>query len=92
VPNYYSTSRVQDSTTPLNKQYPLLPAIAPSLPTSPSNKLNLEMQTASSAGVTGMGTQGSTNTRLFLRRLTHLREKMDKDLEFVTISRDKMHD
>ena len=50
------------------------------------------MSGAGNTAVSGGPVQGAANTRLFLRRLGHLKEKLESELEFVKISRDKTHD
>ena len=44
-----------------------------------------ERSDVSKAGIV----QGAANTRLFLRRLSHLKEKLDSELEPMKISRSK---
>ena len=38
------------------------------------------------------GGGGGAQARLFLRRLGHLKDKLEKDLEFMRISRSKVND
>ena len=52
----------------------------------------MDTNDAGKFGGVGGGAQGSAQARLFLRRLNHLKDKLEKEMDYMNISRMDLND